>query len=264
MLIDSHVHLNDEELFPRIEEIIEKAKANGVKAFICIGYDRESSELAIEISQMYSEVYAAIGIHPSEAKHYKNSDLEWLESNIKQNKVVAIGEIGLDYYWDKSHESRQKELFIKQIDLANKYSLPIVVHMRDATNDTYEMIRDNKRKDLQGVMHCYSGPTEYLDKFIDLNMYVSLAGPVTFKNARVPKEIAKNISLDSLLVETDAPYLAPMPHRGKINESKNLKYIVKEIADIKGVSVEKVEEKTFNNTLNLFGLKKDFEDKLWD
>ena len=250
MIIDSHVHLNDEELFPRIEEIIERAKSNGVKAFICIGYDRESSELAIEISSMYKEVYAAIGIHPSAAKHHNKSDLEWLEANIKNEKVVAIGEIGLDYYWDKSNEIKQKELFISQIELANNNNLPI--------------IKDKKRKDLQGVMHCYSGPTEYVDKFIDLNMYISLAGPVTFKNARIPKEVAKIIPLTKLLVETDAPYLAPMPHRGKINESKNLKYIVKEIADIKGVSVEKVEAETFNNTLNLFNLKKDFEEKLWD
>ena len=264
MIIDSHVHLNDEELFPRIEEIIERAKSNGVKAFICIGYDRESSELAIDIANMYSEVYAAIGIHPSEAKHYKNSDIEWLEENINNEKVVAIGEIGLDYYWDKSHEVRQKELFIKQIEMANKINLPIIVHMRDATNDTFEIIKDNKRHDLQGVMHCYSGPTEYVEKFINLNMYISLAGPVTFKNARVPKEVAKIIPLNRLLVETDAPYLAPMPHRGKINESKNLKYIVKELANTKGISVEKVEAETFSNTLNLFNLKKDFEEKLWD
>ena len=218
MIIDSHVHLNDEELFPRIEEIIERAKSNGVKAFICIGYDRESSELAIEIASMYKEVYSAIGIHPSAAKHYNKSDLEWLEANIKNEKVVAIGEIGLDYYWDKSNEIKQKELFISQIELANNNNLPIVVHMRDATNDTFEIIKDKKRKDLQGVMHCYSGPTEYVDKFIDLNMYISLAGPVTFKNARIPKEVAKIIPLTKLLVETDAPYLAPMPHRGKIND----------------------------------------------
>jgi TatD DNase family protein len=254
MIIDSHVHLNDEDLFPRIEEIIEKAKANGVEAFMCVGYDRESSEMAIEIATMYDEVFAAIGIHPSEAKHYKESDLVWLEENLKHEKVKALGEMGLDYYWDKSNENKQKELFIKQINLANKYRLPIIVHMRDAINDTYEVIKEHKDKELSGVMHCYSGSWEYVKNFTDLNLYISLAGPVTFKNAKTPKEIAQKIKLEYLLVETDAPYLAPMPHRGKTNESKNLKYIVKEIATIRNISVEEVEKYTFNNTVKLFNL----------
>ena len=254
MIIDSHVHLNDEELFPRIEEIIEKAKANGIEAFMCVGYDRESSEMALEIATMYDEVFAAIGIHPSAAKHYKESDLVWLEENLKHEKVKALGEMGLDYFWDRSSENRQKELFIKQINLANKYRLPIIVHMRDAINDTYEVIKEHKDKDLSGVMHCYSGSWEYVKNFTDLNLYISLAGPVTFKNAKTPKEIAEKIKLEYLLVETDAPYLAPMPHRGKTNESKNLKYIVKEIATIRNISVEEVEKHTFNNTVKLFNL----------
>ncbi len=254
MIIDSHIHLNDEELFPRIEDIIDRAKENGVKAFICVGYDRESSELALDIATMYEEVYAAIGIHPSEAKHYREADLEWLEANLKHEKVKAIGEMGLDYYWDKTHEVRQKELFVKQINLANKYNLPIIVHMRDAIQDTYEVIKEHKNKDLSGVMHCYSGSWEFVKKFTDLNLYISLAGPVTFKNAKTPKEIAQKINLKRLLVETDAPYLAPVPHRGKTNESKNLKYIIKEIATIRNISVQEVEKHTFDNTVKLFGL----------
>lgn len=257
MIIDSHVHLNDEELFPKIEEIIDRAKAANVKAFICVGYDKESSELAIDIANMYEEVYAAIGIHPSEAKHYKDSDLIWLKENLNHKKVVALGEIGLDYYWDKSTEEKQKNLFIEQMKLANEFKLPIIVHMRDAINDTYEMIKNYKDKSLAGVMHCYSGSWEYVNKFIDLNLYISLAGPVTFKNAKTPKEIAEKINLNRLLVETDAPYLAPMPHRGKTNESKNLKYIVKEIATIRGISVEEVEKKTSENTIKLFNLSSD-------
>lgn len=264
MIIDSHVHLNDEELFPRIEEIIEKAKANGVKAFICVGYNKESSEMALDIANMYDEVYAAIGIHPSEAKHYKDSDIAWLEENLNHPKVKALGEMGLDYYWDKSNEAKQKELFIKQINLANKSKLPIIIHMRDAINDTYEVIKEYKDKDLSGVMHCYSGSWEYVKNFTDLNLYISLAGPVTFKNAKTPKEVAEKISLDHLLVETDAPYLAPMPHRGKTNESKNLKYIIKEIAMIKKISVEEIEKHTFNNTVKLFNLTEEFKEKIWD
>lgn len=255
MIIDSHVHLNDEELFPRIEEIIERAKENGVVKFICVGYDKESSELALDIAAMYDEVYAAIGIHPSEAKHYKESDLVWLEENLTNSKVKAVGEIGLDYYWDKNFADKQKDLFIKQIDLANKHKLPIIVHMRDAINDTYEIIKETKDKSLSGVMHCYSGSFEYVKKFTDLNLYISLAGPVTFKNAISPKEIAKKIDLKKLLVETDAPYLAPVPHRGKTNESKNLKYIVKEIANIRQITVEEVEKNTYENTVKLFNLE---------
>ena len=255
MIIDSHVHLNDEELFPRIEEIIERAKENGVVKFICVGYDKESSELALDIAAMYDEVYAAIGIHPSEAKHYKESDLVWLEENLTNGKVKAVGEIGLDYYWDKNFADKQKDLFIKQINLANKHKLPIIVHMRDAINDTYEIIKETKDKNLSGVMHCYSGSFEYVKKFTDLNLYISLAGPVTFKNAISPKEIAKKIDLKKLLVETDAPYLAPVPHRGKTNESKNLKYIVKEIANIRQITVEEVEKNTYENTVKLFNLE---------
>ena len=255
MIIDSHVHLNDEELFPRIEEIIERAKENGVVKFICVGYDKESSELALDIAAMYDEVYAAIGIHPSEAKHYKESDLVWLEENLSNSKVKAVGEIGLDYYWDKNFADKQKDLFIKQINLANKHKLPIIVHMRDAINDTYEIIKETKDKNLSGVMHCYSGSFEYVKKFTDLNLYISLAGPVTFKNAVVPKEIAKKIDLKKLLVETDAPYLAPVPHRGKTNESKNLKYIIKEIANIRQITVEDVEKNTYENTVKLFNLE---------
>lgn len=264
MIIDSHVHLNDTELFPRVEEIIENAKKEGVKAFMCIGYDKETSELAIEIASMYEEVFAVIGIHPSAAKHCKESDLVWLEANLTHPKVKGIGEMGLDYYWDRSYEEKQKDVFIKQIKLANKYKLPIVVHMRDATNDTFEILKAYKDKDLSGVMHCYSGSYEYVKNFTDLNLYISLAGPVTFKNARVPKEVAEKIDLNYLLVETDAPYLAPVPNRGKTNESKYLKYIVKEIANIKGVSYEEVERHTFKNTVKLFNLSKELKENLWD
>jgi TatD DNase family protein len=264
MIIDSHVHLNDTELFPRVEEIIENAKKEGVKAFICVGYDKESSELALDIASMYEEVFAVIGIHPSEAKHYKESDLEWLEANLNHPKVKAIGEMGLDYYWDRSFEVKQKELFIKQIKLANKYKLPIVVHMRDAINDTFEIIKENKDKELSGVMHCYSGSFEYVKKFTDLNLYISLAGPVTFKNAKVPKEIAEKIDLNYLLVETDSPYLAPVPNRGKTNESKNLKYIVKEIATIRNISYQEVEQRTYKNTVKLFNLFEELKENLWD
>ncbi len=254
MLFDSHAHLNDQVLINRVEDIISNAKKNGVEKIVCVGYDQDSSLLAVELANQYDEIYAAVGIHPSEAKSF-NIDLDWIAKELENPKVVAIGEIGLDFYWDKAYQEEQKELFIRQIEIANDYEKPIIIHMRDATNDTYEILKKYKKAHTEGVMHCYSASKETVKQFIDLNMYISLAGPVTFKNARVPKEVAETIPLDRLLVETDSPYLAPMPHRGKTNESKNVLYIAKEIADIKGVSFEELSEQTYQNTCKLFKIK---------
>jgi len=254
MLFDSHAHLNDPKLIDRVEEIIDNAKKNEVKKITCVGYDYESSMLAIDLANQYDDLYAAIGIHPSESKAF-NIDLSWIEENINNPKVVAIGEIGLDYYWDKMYKAEQKELFINQIKLANKLSKPIIVHMREATKDTYDILKEYKDFNTLGVMHCYSSSKESAKQFIDLNMYISLAGPVTFKNAHTPKEVAKEIDLDHLLVETDSPYLSPSPHRGKTNEPKNVLYVAKEIAEIKGVSLEEVMKKTYRNTCNLYNIK---------
>ncbi|XMB71802.1 TatD family hydrolase [Mycoplasmatota bacterium WC30] len=253
MLFDSHSHLNDIKLINRIDEIIQNAKDNGVTKMLCVGFDYESSLLAIKLANQHNSIYAAIGIHPSEAKEF-GIDLSWIEQHMSNPKVVAIGETGLDYYWENQFKEEQKELFINHIKLANKYHKPIVVHMRDATNDTYNVIKENKTKDTTGVMHCYSASVEVMKQFIDLNMYISLAGPVTFRNAKVPKEVAKEISLDNLLVETDSPYLSPMPFRGKTNEPKNVLYIAQEIADLKGVSLEEVQNKTFYNTCKLYNI----------
>ncbi len=256
MLFDSHMHLNDEKLINRAEEVIRDANREGVTDFICVGYDKESSKLAIELAQTYEHVYAAIGIHPSNGDIFLKADIEWLREHINDNKVVAIGEIGLDYYWDKSFTDKQKQLFITQINIANENNKPIIVHMRDATEDTYEILKQYKKENIKGVMHCYSSSKEYMDNFIKLNMYISLAGPVTFKNARVPKEVAKDIDLNNLLIETDSPYLAPMPKRGKTNESKNLIYIAKAIAEIKGITLEELADTTYRNTVDLFGIDK--------
>ncbi|HKL47327.1 MAG TPA: TatD family hydrolase [Candidatus Izemoplasmatales bacterium] len=255
MLIDSHVHLNDEQLFTKIETLLDKAQAAGVVAYVVVGYDIESSKLAIELANMYESIYALIGIHPSEASYVKDSDIDWLERNLSHPKVKGIGEIGLDYHWDKQFMDQQKDLFIKQIKLANQHKVPISIHMRDATEDTYEILKTHKDKDLTGVMHCYSGSKESMKQFLDLNMYISLAGPVTFKNAHTPKDVAKHVPLNRLLVETDSPYLSPVPYRGKQNQPRNVEFIAKEIAKIRGISFQEVSEKTYQNTVELFDLK---------
>lgn len=254
MLIDSHVHLNDEQLFIKIETLIEKANKVGVTGFIVVGYDIESSKLAIEIANMYDGVYALIGIHPSEASYVRDSDLAWVEKNLSNPKVKGIGEIGLDYHWDKHYMDQQKDLFIKQILMANKHKVPISIHMRDATQDTYDILKEYKDKDLKGVMHCYSGSKESMIQFLDINMFISLAGPVTFKNALMPKDVAKHVPLERLLVETDSPYLSPVPYRGKKNQPRNVEYIAKEIANIRGVDFKVIADATYKNTVELFNL----------
>lgn len=253
MLFDSHAHLNDSKLIDRVGEIIENAKQNKVNKIMCVGYDKASSMLAIELANQYDEIYAAIGLHPSDVKSF-DEDLTWIEENLSNPKVKAIGEIGLDYYWDKTFVEEQKQAFIRQIELANKYNMPIAIHMRDATDDTYKILKQYKAKTTKGVMHCYSSSKEAMKQFIDLGMYISLAGPVTFKNAKVPKEVAKEISLDKLLVETDCPYLAPTPYRGKTNEPKNVLYIAKEIAELKETDLETIMKYTYKNTCDLYNI----------
>ncbi len=254
MLFDSHAHLNDVALIERTEDILANAIENKVEKILCVGFDKDSSLLAVELANQYESIYAAIGIHPSEANQFE-IDLDWMKEYLGNPKVVAVGEIGLDYYWDKSKIEEQKQLFQRQMELAGKYHLPVIIHMRDATNDTFEMLREYMDKEASGVMHCYSSSKEAMQQFLDLGMYISLAGPVTFKNARVPKEVAEVVPLEKLLVETDSPYLSPVPYRGKTNEPKNVFYVAQEIARIKKVSFEEIEAATYANTCRLFGIK---------
>ncbi len=254
MLFDSHAHINDNKLIDRVNEVIESAKSNKVNKIVCVGYDKQSSLKAIDLAEKFDSVYAAIGVHPSEANQF-NMDINWIKDYIDNPKVVAIGEIGLDYYWDKTYKEEQKELFKNQIKLANQYKKPFIVHMRDATSDTYEIIKNTKNNDISGVMHCYSASKESMQQFIDLGMYISLAGPVTFKNAKIPKEVAKEIPLDKLLVETDCPYLSPAPFRGKVNEPKNVLYIAEEISKIKEISFGELSNQTYKNTCKLFNIE---------
>ena len=232
-----------------------RSDAAGVKGFLCIGYAMDMNRRAIELAEKYPQVVAAIGLHPSEAETYTDQDLDWLESKLNHPKVVAIGEIGLDYYRGKNNVSKQKELFIKQIRLANKWRMPMCIHMREATDDTLQLLRDMKDLALPGVMHCYSGSVESARDFIALNMKISLAGPVTFLNARVPKAVAKAIELEHLLIETDAPYLAPMPYRGKPNQPEFLPLVANEIALIKEVPLAEVARITWKNAVELFHIQ---------
>lgn len=252
MFIDTHCHLNDDVLYSHLDEVVRAALEAKVSTMVCIGYDKASSLRAIEIAEKYESVYATVGFHPTNAQLIEEEDFVWLESQLNHPKVVGIGEIGLDYYWDKSFKDKQKEVFLRQIELADRYHLPISVHMRDSDEDTLDLLKNRKPKSVFGIMHCYSGSLELSKEFIKCNMMISLAGPVTFKNARVPKEVAEGIDLRYLLIETDSPYLAPHPFRGKENSPSLVPYVAQEIARLRDVPVEEIASITRLNALRIF------------
>ncbi|TAH56717.1 MAG: TatD family deoxyribonuclease [Bacillota bacterium] len=255
MFFDTHCHLNDRRYENDIEGYVERAKKAGVNYLLIVAWDVKSSKKAIKIAERFNNVYAAVGIHPVDAVKTPKSDLKELEKLLTHPKVIALGEIGLDYHWIKDEKERaiEHDFFVMQIELANKYRKPVLIHMRDATNDTYEVLKNNTPK-YQGIMHSYSGSKEMALRFMDLGMYISLGGPVTFLNAHEPKEVASVVSEERLLLETDAPYLTPHPYRGKLNESANIPLIAEAIATIRNVSVEKVGEFTTKNAKTLFKL----------
>ncbi len=256
MLIDSHAHLDDEKFDEDREEIINSFKDNDLELVINVGADIESSKKAVMLAKEYDTIYAAVGVHPHDAKDIDSNTLDILRELSKEEKVVAIGEIGLDYYYDNSPRELQKQWFREQIKLAKQLDLPIIVHSRDASQDVFDIIsEESEGRKLRGVIHCFSESLEMALEYIKLGFYISLGGPVTFKNARVPKEVAKEVPLEKLLIETDSPYLTPQPHRGKRNEPKNVRYVAETIANLKGISYEKVKNATNQNTKMLFNIK---------
>lgn len=254
LLFDTHVHLNDEQYDNDLEEVIGRAKANGVGRVIVVGFDEKTIKRAMELIEVYDFIYAAIGWHPVDAIDLTDEYLEWIEELTKHPKVVAIGEIGLDYHWDKSPRDIQKDVFRRQIRLAKKLKLPIIIHNRDATEDVVAILKEEHAEEVGGIMHCFSGSVETAQACLDMNFYISLGGPVTFKNAVKPKEVAKAVPLDRLLIETDCPYLAPHPFRGKRNEPGYVKLVAEEIARLKEVTYEEVAEATTKNANKLFNL----------
>ncbi len=247
-MIDTHAHINIKPLINNTKEIILNAKKNKVNHIICVGINEETNLVSLQLAKEYNEVFASVGIHPSEVD--EELDLNLLEEQLKKDKVVALGEIGIDLYWVKDNLVRQKEVFLKQIDLAIKLNMPVIIHSRNSASLIYDLIKD--KKGLTGVMHCYSEHEELLEKFIDLGFYIGVGGIVTFKNAIIVKNIAKKIPLDKLLIETDSPYLAPVPFRGKVNEPKNVSYVLKELSNLLNISEEELITITTNNAKRLF------------
>ncbi len=254
MLFDTHVHLNAEQFTEDLNEVIDRARMEGVQYMVVVGFDRPTILKAMELIEEYDFIYASIGWHPVDAIDMRDEDLEWIEELAKHPKVVAIGEMGLDYYWDKSPKEVQQEVFRKQIQLAKKVKLPIVIHNREATADIVTILKEENAAEVGGIMHCFSGSVEVAKECVEMNFYISLGGPVTFKNAKKPKEVAQEIPLNKLLIETDCPYLAPHPYRGKRNEPSYVKLVAEQIAELKGLSFEEVSQVTTENAKILFGI----------
>ena len=259
---DSHAHYNDEKFNEDREELITEIYKSGVTKLINAGYSLESSKYALEIAKKYEWIYTISGISPNdipEGKKELQKQLEelvnFIENEKNTNKIVGIGEIGLDYYWEKDDLKRniQKEAFIKQIEIANKFNLPIVIHTRDAVMDTLEILKKypvTKR----GVFHCCPLNRELVKEALKLEFYISFAGPITFKNSKNASEIINMVPLDKILIETDSPYLSPEPNRGKRNDSRNVKYMAEKIASVKNISLEEVARITYENTCKIFSI----------
>lgn len=252
-MIDSHCHINDEMYLSDPTSYVKDAKEEGVFSFLVVGSTLKDSLEAVKIADKFDECYAAVGIHPEEVNKLENDYLEQIKTLAKSKKVIAIGEIGLDYYWEKDEQVREKQkmLFIAQINLANELDLPISIHCRDALEDCLNILKNHK-VNRGGVMHCYAGSYEMAGEFIKLGFLLGFGGTTTFKNSVKPKEVVSKIPENSFVLETDAPYLTPVPFRGQPNHSKYLKFVRDEIAKLRGISSEKVDEITTQNFNRVF------------
>lgn len=248
-MFDTHVHLTEKVLYNQIDKILLNAKNNGVNKMLCVGMNQKANLQAIELAKTYKEVYAAVGIHPNDVE-YNALNISLLKAQAANKKVVAIGEIGIDLYRSQDNLEKQILYFTKQLDLALELDLPVIIHSRNSADVIYNIVKNYRG--LKGVMHCYSEHPELLEKFVDLGFYIGVGGIVTFKNADIVKDISKRVPLDKVLIETDAPYLAPMPYRGKTNEPAFVKYSLMKLAEIKNLTAEKMIEITTTNAHRLF------------
>ncbi|MFC4777171.1 TatD family hydrolase [Paenibacillus sp. GCM10023252] len=252
--MDTHTHLDSEKFDGEREEIIARATEAGISHLINIGFNRDTIPTTLELAEQYDFIYAAVGWHPVDSIDMKPEDLEWIEQLCAHPKVVAIGEIGLDYHWDTSPKDVQQRVFREQIRLARKVKKPIVIHNRDAHEDVVRILREEHAEEVGGVMHCFSGSWETAKQCLDMNFYISFGGPLTFQNARVPKEVLGKVPLDRILIETDSPYMAPHPKRGKRNESSYVVLVAEAAAEILGKSLEEIAKITTENGKNCFGI----------
>lgn len=253
MLFDTHTHLDDARFDEDRNEVIQKIRDAGVMLAVNIGADLKSSKAAVALADQYDFIYASVGVHPEDVMSLAEGDMETLRSLAQHEKVVAVGEIGLDYHYDDVPKDVQKQWFLRQIRLAQELELPYIVHDRDAHADVMEIIRESGY--FRGVMHCYSGSAEMAQELLKLGFYISFAGSVTFKNGKKAQEAAKTIPLERILIETDSPYLTPEPHRGERNDSSMVRFVAAKIAELKGITTAEAARITTENGKRFFNIE---------
>ena len=254
MIFDTHAHYDDEAFDEDREELLSSLPEAGIKAVVNVGASLESTERSLGLAARYPFVYAAVGVHPSECGEMKEEDIRWLKKASAEEKAVAVGEIGLDYYWDEPDRKIQKKWFSRQLDLAAEVKLPVIIHSRDAAQDTLDMMKAQHAGDIGGVIHCFSYGKEMAREYLNMGFFLGIGAVVTFQNGKKLKEVVEYAPLSSIVLETDCPYLSPVPLRGKRNSSRNLPYVVEMISQIKGVDRETVERETWENALRLYRL----------
>jgi len=254
MIFDSHAHYDSEQFNEDRDELLMSMPEKGIGIIINSGADWDSVTEVVELAEKYPHVYAAVGLHPDEVGNLSEERFEYVKSQCRKEKVVAVGEIGLDYYWDNEAHDIQKKWFIRQLELARELNLPVIIHSRDAAADTLEIMKKHANG-LQGVIHCFSYSKEMAMEYVKMGFHIGVGGVVTFKNSKKLKEVVETVPLDRILLETDCPYLAPTPFRGKRNSSLYIPYIAQEIANLKGMTYEDVVAQTEQNGKDLFGIK---------
>ena len=250
-IFDTHAHYNDKAFNEDRTKLLDSFTESGILGVINCGTDIEESKNSIALSKEYDFMYCAVGFHPEEISKATENYIDEIKKLASHKKCVAIGEIGLDYYWVKDNKEDQKRIFTEQVILANELNLPVIIHSRDAHNDTLEILKKYKPN---GVLHCFSGSVEVMKEVLKLGMYIGLGGAVTFKNARVPLEVAKELPLERLLLETDCPYMSPVPMRGKRNQSTYISFVAEKIAEVKNLTKEEVLATANNNAFKLFNI----------
>lgn len=255
MIFDTHAHYDDAAFDSDRDTLLRSMKDAGISNIVNVGASIKSTRSTLKLIREYPFMYGAVGVHPSETAELNDELLDWLRSAAGLERVVAIGEIGLDYYWDEPDREIQKKWFEAQLKLAHEVKLPVIIHSREAAGDTYEIMKELEADKLGGIIHCFSYSMEMAEKFLEMGFYLGIGGVLTFKNARKLKEVVEKVPLERIVLETDCPYLSPEPNRGKRNSSLNLGYVADKIAEIKKISREEVERVTFENAIKVYRIK---------
>lgn len=254
MIFDTHAHYDDEAFDLDRNEMLTQLKEHGIEAVTNVGASMKSCKATLELTRKYPFVYGAVGVHPNETGELSETDMNWLLESAMEEKIVAVGEIGLDYYWEEPDHETQKKWFVRQLALAEKVKLPIIIHSREAARDTLDIMKAEQAGKLGGVIHCFSYTKEMAREYLNMGFYLGIGGVVTFKNAKKLKEVVEYMPMEQMVLETDCPYLAPVPNRGRRNSSFNLPYVVREISQIKNLPAEQIIQITSENAKRLYGL----------